>query len=66
MSTTTATQSTDRVILLDRVNILLRFDRTGKDCEEAMALMQRHQIGSDELNARALDPNRPIYRPLSR
>lgn len=68
MATThsTAARRTARVILLDRINTLLRFDQTGKDCEEAMALMQRHQIGADELNARAMDPNRPIYRPLSR
>lgn len=62
----TADPTTERVILLDRVNCLLTFDQTGKDCEEAMALMVRHQINADELNARRANPERPIYRPVSR
>lgn len=56
--------NTDRATLLDRVNCLLTFDQTGRDCETAMALMTRHQIGSDELNARRANPERPIYRPV--
>lgn len=54
---------TERRILLDRINTLVRFDQTGRDCEEAMALMGRHEVGADELNARALVTDRPIYRP---
>lgn len=61
METTTAAQTT-RHNMLDRINTLLMFDETGRDCEEAMALMQRHQIGADELNARKLSTDRPIYR----
>jgi hypothetical protein len=56
--------TTERLILLDRINCLLAFDQTGKDCEEAMALMIRHQVSADELNARRADHNRPIYRPV--
>lgn len=59
-----ADQTTERTILIDRVNCLLTFDQTGKDCEEAMALMVRHQIGADELNARRASADRPIYRPI--
>jgi hypothetical protein len=59
---TNTTQTTERLNLLDRVNTLLMFDQTGRGCEEAMALMQRHQIGADELNARMMSTDRPLYR----
>lgn len=55
---------TARVVLLDRINCLLTFDQTGNDCDEAMALMVRHQIGADELNTRRASTDRPIYRPV--
>lgn len=58
--------NTERVILLDRINVLVMFDETGKDCEEAMALMARHNIGADELNARRNSRNRPFYIPINR
>lgn len=65
-TTSTATQATDRVVLLDRINCLVMFDQTGKDCEEAMALMTRHSIDAAELNARRTGGNRPVYRPINR
>lgn len=55
---------TERRILLDRINTLVKFDQTGRDCEEAMALMARHQVDAEELNARSLVTDRPIYRPI--
>jgi hypothetical protein len=60
--TTTSTATTARNILLDRVNTLLTFDKTGDDCDTAMALMRRYEIGADELNARRQSTHRPIYR----
>lgn len=60
------TADTGHSIVLDRINCLLTFDQTGAGCDEAMALMTRHQIGADELNARRMSPERPIYRPVSR
>jgi hypothetical protein len=60
----TTADTTERVILLDRINCLLTFDQTGKDCEEGMALMGWHGITADELNARRASPERPIYRPV--
>lgn len=62
-SSTADQAHTERVILLDRINTLLTFDQTGRDCEEAMALMQRHQVGAVELNTRRMSPNRPFYTP---
>lgn len=55
-----------RVEILDRVNCLVTFDQTGKDCDEAMAWMARHSITADELNARRASIDRPIYTPVSR
>jgi hypothetical protein len=55
-----------RVELVDHINTLLHFDTTGRDCDTAMALMRWNTVRSDELNARFLDPNRPIYRPITK
>lgn len=65
-STAPADLTTERATLLDRVNCLLTFDQTGRDCEEAMALMTRHGITASECNARRADGNRPLYRPVAR
>lgn len=58
MNTTTHTET------LDYVNRLLQFDKTGDDCDTAMALMRRHGITADELNTRRADHNRPHYLPV--
>lgn len=51
--------------ILDTINTLLHFDRTGDDCELAMSLMIKYSVGSDELNARWMDADRPTYRPTT-
>jgi len=58
------TEGAERNILLDRINSLIKFDETGRDCEEAMALMARHQVDAEELNARTASADRPIYHPV--
>jgi hypothetical protein len=65
-STAPATLTTERAILLDRINCLTMFDETGRDCEEAMALMTRHSVTAAECNARRTGGNRPTYRPVIR
>lgn len=55
-----------RVELIDHVLTLLQFDETGDDCSTAMGLMRWNAVTGEEMRARRMDPNRPIYRPLRR
>jgi hypothetical protein len=60
----TTAENVTRTETLDFVNRLLMFDKTGADCDTAMAVMARHTITAEELNARRADRNRVHYLPV--